>query len=102
MKKFVIFLPLFALSAYGQGHKAHVHGHSKAEITFEVDKLDIGLDIPGESLVGFENKPSDAKQEMAVNEAKKVLKDAMQVVKLNGGNCMITSQEVKLDYDLQN
>ena len=98
MKKLMILVSIFSLSALADHHDAHVHGKANSEITFETDKLDIDLEISAEALVGFETKPKGAAQEKALKDAIASLQDLAKVVAINGGDCKVTEHKVEVDY----
>lgn len=99
MKSLIILTVLIAITQPAFAHKAHVHGNGKVEVTMEVDKLDIDIDIPGDSIVGFETQPSTDKQKKAVDEALALLKDLAKVVTVDGGNCTVKENKAEVDYE---
>lgn len=64
-----IFLILF-LSTSAWAHKAHVHGEGTLGLAFDGAKGKLLLEIPGESVVGFEYRPQKPAD---MNKQKKTL-----------------------------
>jgi len=76
---------------------AHEHGHAKLEIAIDGSVLTIGLEVPGESIVGFEHKAKTEKQKQSVKAAQEKLSDASAIFTLpEGAGCKIKSAEAEL------
>ncbi len=76
---------------------SHEHGHVKLEIAIEKDQMNIAMEAPGESIVGFEHAAKTTKQKAAVKAAEKQLLDAgaLFVLPANAG-CEVTSSKAEL------
>lgn len=64
----------FASPAFAQGH-AHVHGQAQLEVVLEGSELQISLNSPLDSIVGFEHRPRTAAQRQAAQAALRTLSD---------------------------
>lgn len=95
----MIFTAVFFFSLKVFSLEAHVHGQVKAEISFEVDRLQVNIEAPGDSIVGFETKPKGEKQLKVVEDATNKLRDLSSVLSLTGGDCQQTEHKVEADYD---
>lgn len=71
-----------ATDAQHRETKAHAHGHGKANIVIEGQRLHIELEVPGADIVGFEHAAKTDAEKAAVTEAKAVLGSAVNVVEL--------------------
>ena len=81
-------------------HKAHVHGNAKLSVAIEGLKGEIELELPGDSFVGFEHKPKNAKQEQALSAAQaNLVKIAEWFVLPAEWQCQWQQPEYKLEYD---
>jgi hypothetical protein len=61
-------------AALAQGH-AHVHGQAQVEVVLEGAELQITLNSPLDSIVGFEHRPRTAAQRQAAEAALRTLAD---------------------------
>lgn len=64
----------FPAAAQAQGH-AHVHGQARLEVVIEGSDLQITLNSPLDSIVGFEHRPRTAAQRQAAEAALRTLAD---------------------------
>jgi len=79
-----------AIPALGQaqshGHShAHVHGLARIDIALDGNQLDIHLDSPLESLIGFEHTPRNESQRKAAETMITRLKDGTQLFRIAPG-----------------
>lgn len=76
---------------------SHQHGHVKMEIAIEKGVMNIALEAPGESIVGFEYAPKTDGEKATVNAASKQLSDAEAVFAFPAAaGCSAKSTEVGL------
>ena len=74
---------------------AHVHGSAKLDISIEGDKLNIGLEMPLDSTVGFERPARNDNEKLAYANAMTALRNAGELFKPTAGaGCRIESVEV--------
>lgn len=79
---------------------SHEHGHVKLEIAIEGNEMEIGLEAPGESIVGFEHAAKTDKQKASVTKASAQLKDAAAVFEIpEEAGCTVQSTEAELHQD---
>lgn len=97
----LFFFAIFVVSANAdnehrhQHHKAHVHGAAILNITLASPQLLIELETPAMNVLGFEHAPRTDAQLNMLTKAQATLSDAASVIKLNHGNCSLTSVDVK-------
>lgn len=60
-------LSLCASSGWAAG--AHVHGHARADVAIDGPLLTVALQLPQDTLLGFEHRPRTAVQRRAADEA---------------------------------
>lgn len=102
----ITFIAACTLSAgqlYAEGTRelhSHEHGHVKLEIAIEKNKMNISLEAPGESVVGFEHVAKTDKQKAAVAAAEKQLADpiALFVLPPKAG-CTVNSAKSELHQE---
>ena len=71
---------------------AHEHGIGDATLAGTGDRLEFRLDVPGDSVFGFEHKPESEAQEKAVADALLTLREsAGDLLMPSGGDCQLTS-----------
>ena len=79
--KQLFFGLFFGLTAtFTQAAPAHVHGEARMEISVDREQLVVALEIPLESLLGFERAPRNASEKEAVQGMATKLKDAGKVL----------------------
>ena len=76
-------------------HGTHAHGVADLTLAFEKGFLEIELESPAMSFLGFEHEPKNAEQIEIVKRAKETLSSANKVVAITGGDC--TSSKAKVD-----
>ena len=64
---------LIALPALASAHGAHVHGIATLDVALDGEQLTAHLEMPGDTLVGFERPPADDAERAKLAEAKAVL-----------------------------
>ncbi|AQA18601.1 hypothetical protein BST95_10500 [Halioglobus japonicus] len=84
------------LAPLATAQSAHVHGAAELTIAMEGSQLELELNSPAASIVGFEHSARSPEQHQAVSEARKTLEQADQLFELSGGNCELA----KADADL--
>ncbi|GIT07773.1 MAG: hypothetical protein CM1200mP30_14030 [Pseudomonadota bacterium] len=68
-----VFLCPFKLLPQVRQKDSHEHGPRKFNVGLEGDKLQIGIEVPSESRVGFEHFPKSRSNRENFNEAIKIL-----------------------------
>ena len=95
MKNFILGLFFGLTVAFVQAAPKHVHGEARLEISIDREQLDIALEIPLDSLLGFEHAPRNAAERQAVLAMAAKLKQANQLFVLSGAaQCVSTSVEL--------
>jgi Protein of unknown function (DUF2796) len=75
---------------------AHVHGESKLSIALEAGNVSMVLEAPAADIVGFEYEPSTDEQKAAVENAKAVLANPLDLFVLpDKAGCTVTSVSVE-------
>ena len=69
LSMFLLVTPTFAHEHHSKGLCAHEHGAIKLEIAVEGKTIEIDLDGPAESFIGFEYKPTTEKEKKTFNDA---------------------------------
>ena len=84
------------LPAQAQGkHAAHVHGVAKADVAVQGNKLSVQLELPLDSLVGFEHRPRTDAQRRAAQAAVQQLKGASRWLQPDAAaQCTLTSTQI--------
>ena len=76
---------------------SHQHGHVKLEIAIEKSQLNIALEAPGESIIGFEHVAKTEKQKTAVKAALEQLSDPVSIfVMPSKAGCRVSSSNAEL------
>ena len=70
-----VFL-VFILSVHIFAQHVHVHGEGELHVVFEKDTMGITLNLPAESVIGFEHSPRTSKEFALVDNAKTQLTES--------------------------
>ena len=79
---FIVLVCLFVsfqISAQDRQKDTHEHGAANLMLVIEGDKLQIGIEVPSESLIGFEYFPKSQSDRKNFNEAIKILSDPSKI-----------------------
>ena len=95
--------PAFAAGEHGDDHGtremgAHVHGHATLSLAAEGESVEMELEIPAESVVGFEYAPESDADRAAVETATATLSDPAALFTLPDG-CTVASADVEHHVD---
>lgn len=101
-RKLLAGLVLLALSASGQahkpGHKAHVHGLGTLNVAIEGATLTVQLEVPLDSLLGFEHRPRTAAQRQAAEAVAQQLQQPASWLRPDAAaQCTLAGSELNLD-----
>lgn len=96
MKNCIFGLFFGLATTIAQAAPAHVHGEARMEISVDREQLVVALEIPLDSLLGFEHLPRNAAERQAVQAMAAKLKQASQIVMLSAA-AQCTSTGVELD-----
>ena len=108
MKKMSLFLASLLISNialadhHGKSKGAHVHGTIKIEMAVEGKTIDIDIDGPAESFVGFEYTPKTAKEKKAWSDAETLwTKDLISKLFILDSSlgCKVTEASFKQEVD---
>ena len=72
----------------------HVHGAAELMLAAEGNKIEIILNVPAMSVVGFESQVVSAEQQQAVSDADALLRNPDQLFSLRGGRCVLEDTQV--------
>ena len=72
----------------------HVHGAAELMLAAEGNKIEIILNVPAMSVVGFESRVVSAEQQQAVSDADELLRHPDQLFSLRGGQCRLEDTQV--------
>lgn len=76
---------------------AHVHGEAHLTMAIDAQSLVMELEVPLDSLVGFEHKPTNDTETKALAQAHDLLAKADALFKLNeAAECILTSAEIDM------
>jgi hypothetical protein len=93
-----IFGALFA-GGVVHAHGAHVHGTATLAVALDGERLELQLDAPGDTIVGFERSPRDDAERTALADARALLATPARWIALPAdAACVLQSSEV--DFDL--
>ncbi len=82
--------------------EAHEHGHGTLDMAIEGRTLEVGLEVPGADIVGFEHAAASDADRAAVAAAKKKLADPSLVFALPAqAGCKLVSADVALEGDAE-
>lgn len=85
-----------ALPAAHAQHK-HVHGEGRIDVVIERDGFSVDLDLPLDTVVGFERAPRTEKEKAALAEAHRILQDAAALfLPTPAAQCVVRKTEVEL------
>ena len=72
----------------------HVHGAADFMLAAEGNKIEIILNVPAMSVVGFESEVVSKEQQQAVSDADALLRNPEQLFSLRGGQCVLEDTQV--------
>ena len=95
---FIVLVCLFVsfqTSAQVRQKDSHEHGAANLMLAIEGDKLQIGIEVPSESLIGFEHFPKSRSDRENFNEAIKILSDHSKIFSTpDDAECLLTGLNV--------
>ncbi len=72
----------------------HVHGAAELMLAAEGNRIEIILNVPAMSVVGFESQVVSKEQQQAVSDADALLRKPDQLFSLRGGQCVLEDTQV--------
>ena len=72
----------------------HVHGAAEFMLAAEGNRIEIILNVPAMSVVGFESQVVSKEQQQAVSDADALLRNPDQLFSLRGGQCVLEDTQV--------
>ena len=85
----------FQISAQVRQKDSHEHGAANLMLVIEGDKLQIGIEVPSDSLIGFEYFPKSQSDRRSFNEAIKILSDPSKIFSTpDDAECLLTGLNV--------
>ena len=95
---FIVLVCLFVsfqTSAQVRQKDSHEHGAANLMLAIEGDKLQIGIEVPSESLIGFEHFPKSRSDRENFNEAIKILSNPSKFFSIpDDAECLLTGLNV--------
>ena len=95
---FIVLVCLFVsfqTSAQVRQKDSHEHGAANLMLAIEGDKLQIGIEVPSESLIGFEHFPKSRSDRENFNDAIKILSDPSKFISTpDDAECLLTGLNV--------
>ena len=95
---FIVLVSLFVsiqTSAKVRQKDSHEHGSANLMLAIEGDKLQIGIEVPSESLIGFEYFPKSRSDRKKFNEAIKILSNPSKFFSTpDDAECLLTGFNV--------
>ena len=74
-------------NAIAESQKAHVHGLVTMTLALEKETLEIQIESPAESLLGFEHKARQSKEKQVVRKTEKLLNAPELLFSFKGASC---------------
>ena len=85
----------FQISAQVRQKDSHEHGAANLTLVIEGDKLQIGIEVPSDSLIGFEHFPKSQSDRNNFNEAITILSDPSKIFTTpDDAECLLTGLNV--------
>ena len=85
----------FQISAQVRQKDSHEHGAANLMLVIEGDKLQIGIEVPSDSLIGFEYFPKSQSDRRSFNKAIKILSDPSKIFSTpDDVECLLTGLNV--------
>ena len=85
----------FQIFAQTRQKDSHEHGAANLMLVIEGDKLQIGIEVPSDSLIGFEYFPKSQSDRRSFNEAIKILSDPSKIFSTpDDAECLLTGLNV--------
>ena len=92
---FVCLFLSFQVSAQVRQKDSHEHGAANLMLVIEGNKLQIGIEVPSDSLIGFEHFPKSKSDRKNFNEAIKILSDPSKIFSApDDAECLLTGLNV--------
>lgn len=76
VKHCIVLATFSALALSAFAHERDVHGEARLEVAIEQGSLELKLEMPLDSAVGFEHAPKNDQQKAALSETLRRLEDA--------------------------
>lgn len=98
IRRFILFAAL-SVAAHTHAATGHSHGVGTLEVIIEKGQIAIDLELPLDSVTGFEQAPKNDKDRDALAEAQRLLNDAAAVfVPTPEADCSVISAKVGVPY----
>ncbi len=86
---FIFFLIAISLAVKSESQESHRHGLARLTLALEKGMVEIQLESPAASLVGFEHRAKSQEQRKAVRQAEMILKDPDLLFSFVGTHCQL-------------
>jgi hypothetical protein len=92
-------ISLMAVTAHAHSEKAHVHGNANMQVVVEGNMVEIGLQSPLNSLVGFEHAPRNERQRKAIQAMEEKFRTpASLFVPTPAAQCTVQPVELEMPF----
>jgi len=97
--KLITLLITLAFGAGAHAATGHNHGVGELDVSIENEQLTIELELPLDSVAGFEHVPKNDKEKAALAEAERVLKNAPSLfLTTPDAGCTVATISVTMPY----
>ncbi|NRA53718.1 MAG: DUF2796 domain-containing protein [Gammaproteobacteria bacterium] len=87
--------PMVAAESIERFHQSHEHGKGSMTVVFDGVKLQINIDSPADSIVGFEHAPHNDSQRLALASAMSLLEQPQKLFMLpSAADCQLQSTTI--------
>ncbi len=90
----VALLSLLTTLAFSATHKAHVHGQAELTVAIDQHTIEVHLNAPAESLLGFEHQAQSEQEIAQVIALQEHIAQPDSVFNFNNKHCQMISQNV--------
>lgn len=85
-----------SITVASEVHEAHTHGLANLVLVSINGTLEVQLESPAMSLLGFEHKAKNKEQLRAIEKTKEILRSPENVLSINGANCTTNRVDVEI------
>lgn len=97
--KLPYLLAALALALPASAAEQHVHGAGRIDVAIEAGKIEVELELPLDTLVGFERAPRNEKERAALEAAAATLRDGAGLfLPAAGAACKLTDATVTVPF----
>lgn len=98
VKTHLAILGALLAGGYAHAHGAHVHGAATLAVALDGERLELALDAPGDTIVGYERAPRDDAERAALADARALLAAPARWIALPAdAACVLQSSSAAFD-----